>query len=46
LRGLVPKLYSRGLLHLLFKRRISPHFTFQFTRSLKTGYCGIATKSA
>lgn len=45
-RGLEPKIFSFSLLKMLFTGKIPPTFSFRFTRSLKTGYCGIAIKGA
>ena len=45
-RGLAPNLWSTALLKMLRTRTIPADFSFRFTRSLKTGYCGIAIKTA
>lgn len=42
--GLAPKIFSRATLKLLFTGSVPPDFSFQFTRSLLSGYCGIAEK--
>ena len=42
--GLAPKIFSRATAQLLFTGSVPPDFSFRFTRSLRTGYCGIAEK--
>jgi len=42
--GLVPNIVSRASMKLLFTGKVPPDFSFRFTRSLRTGYCGIAKK--
>lgn len=37
--------FSLGLWKMIFQRKISDYFSFQFTKNLLTGYCGIACKS-
>ncbi len=44
LRGFAPKLLTRAFWKMVWKREVPQGFTFKFTRSLATGYCGIATK--
>ncbi len=44
MRGFVPQLFSRALVELVFKRKISSLFPFRFCKSLATGYCGSARK--
>lgn len=44
-RGLSPRLNPKAIFHVLWKREIPQDFSFRFTRSLVTGYCGIATKT-
>ena len=42
--GLAPKIFSRATLRLLMTGSVPPDFSFRFTRSLLSGYCGIAKK--
>ncbi|HSX38612.1 MAG TPA: bifunctional 2-polyprenyl-6-hydroxyphenol methylase/3-demethylubiquinol 3-O-methyltransferase UbiG [Chlamydiales bacterium] len=42
--GVNPKFFSIPFLKMLLTRKIDPSFSFQFTKSLATGYCGIALK--
>jgi 2-polyprenyl-6-hydroxyphenyl methylase/3-demethylubiquinone-9 3-methyltransferase len=44
--GLAPKIFSLPMLKMLFSGSVPSDFAFQFTRSLLTGYCGIAEKQA
>ena len=44
LLGFRPEIFSRALLHLLFKKQISENFKFRFSKSLATGYCGYSVK--
>ncbi len=44
--GLVPKIFSWPTLKMLLTGSVPPDFSFQFSRSLLTGYCGIAEKLA
>jgi 2-polyprenyl-6-hydroxyphenyl methylase/3-demethylubiquinone-9 3-methyltransferase len=44
--GLAPKIFSLQTLKMLFSGSVPPDFSFKFTRSLLTGYCGIAEKLA
>lgn len=37
--------FSLGLWKMAFQRKIPETFSFQFTKSLLTGYCGIASKN-
>ena len=43
--GLQPKVFSWPMLKMLFSRKVPHDFAFQFSKSLKTGYCGIALKT-
>lgn len=43
LLGFRPKIFSKAFFELVVKRKISPEFTFTFTKDLTTGYSGIAT---
>jgi 2-polyprenyl-6-hydroxyphenyl methylase / 3-demethylubiquinone-9 3-methyltransferase len=45
LLGFRPKIFTQAFLKLLMTRRISPEFTFTFTKDLTTGYSGIASKN-
>lgn len=45
LKGFVPKIFSKGILELLFQRRIKENFQFQFSPSLLTGYVGFSEKT-
>lgn len=40
--GLQPKLFSPSLLKMALSRKVPSSFSFKFSKSLKTGYCGIA----
>lgn len=40
--GFRPKIFTKAFFELLVKRKISPEFSFTFTRDLSTGYSGIA----
>lgn len=42
-RGLKP-LFNRPFFQMLFTRKVPKNFSFHFTKSLLTGYCGIAKK--
>lgn len=42
--GFIPKLFSLAFLRLLFTRRVSDRFSFAFSKTLLTGYCGYANK--
>ncbi len=42
--GLAPKIFSFATLKMLLSRTVPPNFSFRFTRSLLSGYCGIAQK--
>lgn len=44
LKGFNPKILSRAFWQMLISRKISPDFTFRFSKSLSTGYCGSAKK--
>ncbi len=44
IKGLVPKIFSKGLVKLLFKRKIDHSFQFNFSHSLLTGYVGFSEK--
>jgi 2-polyprenyl-6-hydroxyphenyl methylase/3-demethylubiquinone-9 3-methyltransferase len=42
--GLAPTIWHRAFWKLVFTRKVPKDFSFHFTKSLLTGYCGIATK--
>jgi 2-polyprenyl-6-hydroxyphenyl methylase/3-demethylubiquinone-9 3-methyltransferase len=42
--GLRPKFFSLPFLQLLLTRKVSPQFSFSFSKSLLTGYSGFAKK--
>lgn len=42
--GFVPKILSPPLVKMLLTRRVPSNFSFRFSRSKLTGYCGIAEK--
>jgi 2-polyprenyl-6-hydroxyphenyl methylase/3-demethylubiquinone-9 3-methyltransferase len=44
LRGFSPQILSIPFWKMLFKRKVPDDFTFRFSKSLATGYCGIAKK--
>lgn len=44
LLGFRPKFLSLPFLQMLFTRKVSDSFAFKFSKSLSTGYCGIAEK--
>jgi 2-polyprenyl-6-hydroxyphenyl methylase/3-demethylubiquinone-9 3-methyltransferase len=44
--GLRPNILSLPFFKLLWTREVPPDFSFQFCKSLATGYCGIAKKIA
>lgn len=44
LRGFRPKMISLPFWQMLFKRKVPENFTFRFSKSLTTGYCGYAKK--
>ncbi len=44
LRGFRPKFFSLPFLQMLLTHKVSDSFSFQFSNSLATGYCGIAQK--
>lgn len=44
IRGLVPKVCSTAFWKMLWTRQVPQDFTFRFTKSLATGYCGVAKK--
>lgn len=44
LRGFRPKIWSKELFKLVFRKKISPTFPFCFSKSLLTGYSGWARK--
>ena len=43
--GLRPKFLTRPFFQMVFTRKVPKHFRFCFSKSLATGYCGIAQKS-
>jgi 2-polyprenyl-6-hydroxyphenyl methylase/3-demethylubiquinone-9 3-methyltransferase len=45
-RGVRPRVFTWAFLRLLFTARVSDAFQFEFTRSLRVGYCGRARKAA
>ena len=45
-RGVRPRVFSWAFLGLLVTARVSDGFRFEFTRSLRVGYCGRARKGA
>jgi 2-polyprenyl-6-hydroxyphenyl methylase / 3-demethylubiquinone-9 3-methyltransferase len=42
--GIRPKFRTRSFWKMIFTREVCKDFTFRFSKSLKTGYCGIAEK--
>ncbi len=42
--GFKPKIFNRSLIELLTTRKVPESFAFEFSKSLLTGYCGIAVK--
>ena len=44
LRGFRPKILTKSFFRLLLTKKISTDFSFCFSSSLKTGYCGVAQK--
>lgn len=42
--GFRPQLFSFAFLKLIFTKIVPPHFSFCFSKSLATGYCGYAQK--
>lgn len=44
--GLRPKFFSLPFFKMLCSRQVPPNFSFCFSKSLLTGYCGLATKEA
>ena len=45
-RGVRPRIFTWAFLKMLFTGRVSDQFQFEFTRSLRVGYCGRARKFA
>ncbi len=45
LMGFSPKILSKPFWQMLFKRKVPENFTFRFSKSLATGYCGYAKKN-
>ena len=45
-RGVRPRVFTWAFLGLLVTARVSDRFQFEFTRSLRVGYCGRALKGA
>lgn len=45
LQGFVPKVLSKATFKMLWTRQIPSEFTFRFSKSLSTGYCGYAKKN-
>ena len=46
MRGVRPRVLSRAFLRMLATGRVSDAFQFEFTPSLRVGYCGLAVKRA
>jgi 2-polyprenyl-6-hydroxyphenyl methylase/3-demethylubiquinone-9 3-methyltransferase len=44
MQGFIPKIFSRSLWQMLVKRKVPQSFSFRFSKSLTTGYCGYAQK--
>ncbi len=44
LQGFRPKIFSFAFCQMLFQRKVPSNFTFCFSKSLATGYCGFAKK--
>lgn len=44
LHGFRPQIFSRAFLKMVFTRKVPSDFTFCFSKSLATGYCGFAQK--
>ncbi len=45
LLGFRPKIFSTPFLKMVFTRKVPPDFSFCFSKSLATGYCGYAQKN-
>lgn len=45
IRGFTPKIFQKPMWKLITSRVVPEDFRFQFSRSLATGYCGIAVKN-
>lgn len=45
MQGLQPKIFSLGVVDLLWKRKVTQRFQFQINPSLSTGYMGYAIKT-
>jgi len=43
-RGFKPKIFTKSLFKLITTRNVPHDFSFEFSNSLLTGYCGIAVK--
>ncbi|PIS02921.1 MAG: 3-demethylubiquinone-9 3-O-methyltransferase [Chlamydiae bacterium CG10_big_fil_rev_8_21_14_0_10_42_34] len=43
--GFIPKIFSFALIKMILKRKVPEDFGFRFSKSLTTGYCGIAKKN-
>lgn len=44
IQGFSPKIFSKPFWKMVFTRNVPANFTFRFSKSLKTGYCGFAKK--
>ena len=44
MHGFQPKIFSSALFKMLFQKKVPQNFSFRFSKSLLTGYCGIAKK--
>jgi 2-polyprenyl-6-hydroxyphenyl methylase/3-demethylubiquinone-9 3-methyltransferase len=42
--GLVPRIWHPSVLTLLFRGKVAADFTFNFSKSLRTGYTGVAVR--
>lgn len=45
MHGFQPKIFNFALLKMLFQKKVPENFSFRFSKSLLTGYCGIAKKN-
>lgn len=45
IQGLRPKFFTRAFWRMLMTRTIDPSFSFTFSKSLATGYCGYGVKN-
>jgi 2-polyprenyl-6-hydroxyphenyl methylase/3-demethylubiquinone-9 3-methyltransferase len=44
MEGFAPKIFTKATLKMLFQRKVPSDFSFCFSKSLATGYCGWAQK--